>query len=283
MQIVGPVANEFQEAEAVAEEILQIREQHPDTPWKEFAVLYRTNIQSRLYEEALAEHDIPCQVVGDVHFYESRDVKVVLDYLRTTLDTSDSSIWAPLLNRPMRFLASSTVNELRSRGWEAVVQHPKCQPFVQTIEQLKAHPSPVEAIGWLLHTHPTVVRSQDEDEPIKWMDSLLDSAFRHKTVAQFIRHVDWLIERSKTPVQDAVQLSTIHRSKGLEYDTVFIGGLAEGILPYKKAVAGEALREETRLCYVAITRARENLFLMTASQYGGKPREMSRFVQILMP
>ena len=275
------VDNETEEAKLVADEMQKLHERFPDTPWREYAILYRTNIQSRAYEEALAEHDIPYQVVGDVHFYENRDVKTILDYLRTTQDTSDTTLWVPLMNRPLRYISQHVIKEVERGGWDAVVKHPKCRSFVDTIEQLRKRHNPAQAIQWLVNTYPSIVRSQDDDEPIKWVDSLITSASKHKTVPEFLRFVEWVIEKSKTPTKDSVTLSTIHRSKGLEYETVFVVGLAEGLLPHKKSVAGEPLREETRLCYVAITRAKENLFLLAAKNYGGKPRDLSRFIRAL--
>jgi DNA helicase-2/ATP-dependent DNA helicase PcrA len=93
--------------------------------------------------------------------------------------------------------------------------------------------------------------------------------------------VDWVIEKSKEPKDDAVTLSTIHGSKGLEWWTVFVVDLVEGILPHRKSLKGQSLREETRLCYVAITRSKENLYLMAAEQYGGESVELSRYIRVL--
>ncbi|MCL6598918.1 MAG: UvrD-helicase domain-containing protein [Alicyclobacillus macrosporangiidus] len=275
------VETDVEEARFVAEEIERMRKRHPDVPWHEYAVLYRTNIQSRVYEEALAERGIPYHVVGDTHFYEHRDVQVILDYLRTTQDTSDPSVWGHLLNRPKRFIPISVAREVQQAGWEAVVQHEKCRSFVHTIESLKKIPNPGKAIQWLVQTQKGLIRQQDEDEPIKWVDALIASASRYRTIPEFLRFVDWIIEKSKEPKDDAVQLMTIHKSKGLEWTTVFVAGLAEGLLPHKKSRAGESLREETRLCYVAITRAKENLYLLAAKQYGDKERQLSRFVKAL--
>lgn len=275
------VKTDTEEARFVASEIAQLRKLSPDTPMNEYAILYRTNIQSRLYEEALAELEIPYQVVGDSHFYEHRDVKVLLDYLRTTHDTSDSSMWGPLMNRPKRFIPYAVVKEVVHVGWDAMTQHPKCRPFVVAIEGLRKHQEPAAAIRWLVETQPGVIPQQDDDEPIKWVDSLIASAARHSTIPEFLRYVDWILERSKTPQQDAVQLLTIHRSKGLEYQTVFVVGLAEGLLPHKNATTSEAMREETRLCYVGITRAEDNLYLLAAETYGEKDRPLSRFVRVL--
>ncbi|WDL99770.1 ATP-dependent helicase [Alicyclobacillus sp. ALC3] len=278
---VVTVQTDIEEAKFVASEIADLHKRNPDVPWSEYAILYRTNIQSRVYEEALAELKIPNHVVGDVHFYENRDVKVILDYLRTTQDTSDASVWGHLLNRPRRFIPIAVVKEMQQAGWNAVAQHPKCQGFVQCVQRLKQIVEPAKAIEWLVSSQKGLIREQDEDDPIKWVDSLITSASRYRTGPEFLRYVEWIIEQSKKPKKDAVQLLTIHRSKGLEYENVFVAGLAEGLLPHNKSTTKEAIREETRLAYVAITRAKQNLYLLAANKYGDKQRAISRFVRAL--
>lgn len=278
---VVTVKSDVEEARFVANEIRQLKEQLPEVPYNEYTVLYRTNIQSRVYEEALAEQGIPYTIVGDTHFYESRDVKVILDYLRTVCDKSDPALWGPLINRPKRFVPNTVVREVQQGGWEAVQNHEKCQVFVKTITQLEKHTVPADAIRWLLESVSGLVKPHDDSEPIKWVDSLTQSATRFETVPQFLRYVNWVIERSKAPKQDAVQLMTIHRSKGLEFETVFLAGVAEGLLPHKKSMDEEGIREETRLCYVAITRARENLYLLSSEMYSDTAFEVSRYIKVL--
>lgn len=278
---VVTVKTDVEEARFVANEINQHREQSPNVQYNEFAVLYRTNIQSRVYEEALAEQGIPYQIIGDTHFYESRAVKVILDYLRTGCDKSDPALWVPLINRPKRFVPNTVVREVQEGGWEAAQNHLKCQAFVKTIQQLEEHTLPADAIRWLLESVSGLVKPHDNSEPIKWVDSLIQSASRFETVPEFLRYVEWVIEQSKTSKQDAVQLMTIHRSKGLEFETVFVAGLAEGLLPYKKSLMENEIREETRLCYVSMTRARENLYLLSSEIYSGKTFEPSQFIKVL--
>ncbi|WP_273369031.1 ATP-dependent helicase, partial [Alicyclobacillus herbarius] len=212
--------SDWGEAKFVAEEISRLHDRYPRIPWSEYAVLYRTNVQSRVYEETFAEHDIPYQVVGDKHFYENHDVKTLLDYLRITQDHSDPGVWVPLLNRPKRFISKQVIEQVKAGGWDAVMAHPKCHAFRETVEELSRYESPAEALRWLVDKHPTVVRQQDADEPVKWVDSLIQSASRYRTVPEFLRYVDWVIEKSKEPKDDAVQLMTIHKSKGLEWWTV---------------------------------------------------------------
>ncbi|KPV45662.1 ATP-dependent helicase [Alicyclobacillus ferrooxydans] len=280
VQIVT-VQSDVEEARFVANEIQQMKERWPEVPYNEYAVLYRTNIQSRVYEEALAERGIAYQIVGDSHFYESRDVKVILDYLRMVCDKSDPTLWGPLINRPKRFVPNAVVRDVQQGGWEAVKNHEKCQAFIRTITELEKHLSPADAIRWLVEAEPGLVRSQDDLEPIKWVDSLIHSATRYETIPEFLRFVDWVIEWSQSPKRDAVQLMSIHRSKGLEFETVFVTGLVEGLLPHKKSLTEEGVREETRLCYVAITRARENLYLLSSETYGDTAFEMSRYIKAL--
>ncbi|MCF8567678.1 ATP-dependent helicase [Alicyclobacillus tolerans] len=278
---VVTVQSDIDEARFIAKEIKELRAHFPDIPYSEYSVLYRTNIQSRVYEEALAEQAIPYHIVGDTHFYENCDVKVILDYLRTAQDKSDPRLWGPLINRPKRLVPQTVVREVQRGGWQVLCNHEKCQAFVKTIAQLEQHALPRDAIRWLIKLVSGIVKGQDDTEPIKWVDSLIQSASRFETVPEFLRYVDWVIERSKEPQKDTVQLMTIHRSKGLEFETVFVAGLAEGLLPHKKSLDAEGIREETRLCYVAITRARENLYLLTSEMYGGKAFEMSRYIKAL--
>ncbi len=278
---IATVKTDVEEAEFVAQEISRLHDHYPTIPWNEYAVLYRTNIQSRVYEEALDDRDIPYHVVGDSHFYESRDVKAILDYLRTTIDQSNPSTWAYLLNRPKRYIPRETVQEVAAGGWGVLLRYPRCDGFVRTIHELAHHHLPADAIQWLVDTQKGLIRAQDEEEPIRWVDSLIQAAMRFRTVPDFLRYVDRIVERSKEPKKDAVQLSTIHRSKGLEYLTVFVVGMVEGLLPHKNSLEGESLREETRLCYVGLTRAKENLYLLAAKRYGSKELPLSRYLTAL--
>lgn len=272
---------DVEEARWVAEEILRLRNRFPSIPFSEYAILYRTNIQSRVYEEALAERDIPYQILGDSHFYESRDVQVILGFLRTAQDTSDSSVWVPILNKPNRFISRAVIKEVSDGGWDVLRRHEKCQSFVKVIDQVQKRTNPGEAIEWLVKSQQGLVKMQEEDEPVRWVESLISSAKRYNTTAEFLRFVDWVVEKSKEPQSDATQLLTLHRSKGLEYTTVFLAGMVEGLLPHQKSIEDDDVLEETRLAYVGLTRSKQNLYLMAAEIYGDKKLEMSRYIRIL--
>ncbi|MHB1681270.1 MAG: ATP-dependent helicase [Bacilli bacterium] len=271
------------EAEWVANEIDVMHKRRPEMPYHEYAVLYRTNNQSRVYEEALADRNVPYQVVGDRHFYESENVQTLLRYLRTAVDTSDASVWGPILNRPFRFLSRDKIDALVKEGWPACVREPFCKSLVHVMHQLQEVQEvqkPGEALEKLVDELPDLVRQPDDEGAVRWIDSLIASARRFDTIPAFLRFVDWVIEKSKEPKEDAVQLMTIHKSKGLEFETVFLTGLVEGVLPHKNAIEEGGVDEETRLCYVAMTRAKENLVLLAAKRYGDTVLPMSRYVQV---
>ncbi|MHB1681512.1 MAG: ATP-dependent helicase [Bacilli bacterium] len=281
-EVIG-VKTDVDEAKFVADEIARLRRKSPDVPFGEYAVLYRTNTQSRIYEEALTDADLPYTIVGDQHFYETPMVQTLLRYLRTTQDTSDPDVWLPILNRPQRYIARATIEEFRGLGWSAVEADERGRTFTQTIRDLASREKPADALTWLVETQKGLVKLED-DEPLPWVESLIDAASRHETTAGFLAYVDRVIERSKEKKPDAVQLMTIHRSKGLEFHTVFVGGMVEDLLPHRKNVeeGGErAIREETRLVYVAMTRAKDNLFLLTAEQYGKRAMRPSRYIKVL--
>jgi len=271
------VRDEASEAAFIVEEI---REGHRrQVPWEEMAILYRSNLQSRIYEEMLGQADIPYQVVGDQHFYRSPVVKGLLDYLRAMQPEAPAPVWGPLLNRPKRFIPKDVVVEVTERGWHAMMEHPTCRPFSNVLRALQHIPNPSSALSWLIQHVEGLVPEETQEEP--WLESFVESAARFATIPEYLQYVDRVLERASTPKANGVRLSTVHRSKGLEFQTVFLVGMSEGLFPHHKSHSPEELREETRLCYVGITRAKENLYVLSASEYGGKPRTLSRYIQAL--
>jgi len=270
------VASDVEEARFAATEIETLRDHYPHVPWQEYAVLYRTHIQSRVYEEALADRNIPYQIVGDTHFYESKVVKTILSYLRAAQNLNNRSTWATLFHRPLWNVTEQAFRE--SITLEPLTQSEELIRFMAILEELSRNTLPSDAIRWIANALPKIVKQRDDGEPIRWMDSLISSASRFQSVPEFLRYVDFVVENSREKKSDAVQLMTIHRAKGLEFETVFVVGLSEGLLPHKKATSPESIQEETRLCYVAVSRAKENVYLLSAKSYGGREMEVSRFI-----
>ncbi|MFX4303621.1 ATP-dependent helicase [Alicyclobacillus tolerans] len=276
------VKNEVEEASFIVTEIRRRHQKHPELPWQQMAILYRSNLQSQIFEEALEEADIPYQVVGDKHFYESYVVKGLLDYLRALNPYAEPQVWGKLINRPNRKIPRSVVTEVTERGWVSMMEHPKCKPFsdvLRALGKVAEQGGPGGALQWLVQNVPELIPESMQGE--SWLDTFILSARRFGQLHEYLRYVDRMVEKGRKQKGNAVCLSTLHKSKGLEYHTVFLAGMVEGVFPHRRSTTPEELREETRLCYVGITRAKENLFLLSAKHYGGDAKVTSRFIRAL--
>jgi DNA helicase-2/ATP-dependent DNA helicase PcrA len=280
------------------------------------AILYRTNAQSRLLEEALMRSQIPYAVIGGVGFYERKEVKDVLAYLRLVANRDDSVALRRILNVPPRGIGPRTLTELETRAatervslWvalelvidEATLPARVTQPlqrFRERIEELRRDaarlaPKPlIESV--LARTGYSAALaeedSQEAQDRLENLAELLSAAadFEQRaespTLSAFLDQVSLLSELDM-PKRDApVVLMTLHSAKGLEFDAVFLVGLEEGLLPHSRSVLlPDALEEERRLCYVGMTRAMERLHLSCARsrQVFGQRRvaQPSRFLE----
>jgi DNA helicase-2/ATP-dependent DNA helicase PcrA len=303
--IVRELANEHDEAAAVAREIEQLR-QAEQRRFRDFAVMYRTNAQSRPLEQRLVLHGIPYRLVGGVRFYERREVKDLLAYLRLALNPRDLIALERVINVPPRSIGQRTLDELvrLSRAqeqplWEtllaiqvgALTVSPRARGpllgFVATIQDLIAAsaelPPPaliervLERTGYRDYLQP---ESEEGAERLENIQQLMTAANEfasfspREALARFLDEVSLFTDIDQADLAaDAVTLITLHAAKGLEFPVVFIVGLEEGILPHARAIAGEeddleALEEERRLLYVGVTRAKERLFLFHAYRRG---------------
>ncbi len=299
--------DEFEEAAFVVE---RIRAQ----PGRA-AVLYRINAQSRLIEEALIRSRMAYTVIGGVGFYERREVKDVLAYLRLLQNRDDSVALRRVLNVPPRGIGPRTLAELESRAaaerlslWgalgyaldAALLPGRAAQPLqgfreiILSLAEEAARGGPralVEAVlartGYAAAL--TKEDTQESQDRLENLAELLGAAADFEArvpggnLAGFLDQVS-LISELDIPRRDAeVVLMTLHAAKGLEFDSVFLVGMEEGLLPHSRSVGvQEALEEERRLCYVGMTRAMERLFLTSARsrQVFGQRRiaEPSRFL-----
>jgi len=279
------------------------------------AVLYRMNSQSRLFEEALMRAGVPYEVWGGVGFYERREVKDLLAYLRLIANPRDPMALRRVVNVPPRGIGDRTVQELervaRERGistWEAlaVVEGEALLParatqplrrFREMLEVLRAE-APSLGLKDLLTrvlevTGYAAALAQDEShesqDRLENLAELLSAAADYQaredspSLAGFLDRVSLLSDVDKAKDDAPVVLMTLHSAKGLEFDAIFLVGLEEGLVPHARSLArGDALEEERRLCYVGMTRARERLHLTWAQSRSvfGQRRlsEPSRFL-----
>ena len=280
------------------------------------AILYRTNAQSRLLEEALMRSGIAYTVIGGVGFYARKEVKDVLAFLRLVSNSDDSVALRRVLNVPPRGIGPRTLTELETRAaaerislWQALelvideallparVTQPlqRFRELIQVLrdEAVRRTPRPlIESV--LAHTGYSAALaeedSQEAQDRLENLAELLSAAadFEQRaetpTLGAFLDQVSLLSELDMPKQEAPVVLMTLHSAKGLEFDFVFLVGMEEGLLPHSRSVlVPDALEEERRLCYVGMTRAMERLHLSCARsrQVFGQRRiaQPSRFLE----
>jgi len=301
--------DEFQEAAWVVSRISGLRDAG------RAAVLYRMNSQSRLFEEALMRAGVSYEVWGGVGFYERREVKDLLAYLRLIANPRDPMALRRVVNVPPRGIGDRTVQELervarerRISTWEALavvegealLPARATQPLRRFREMLEALRGEAPSLGLkdlltrvLEVTGYAAALAQEEShesqDRLENLAELLSAAADYEaredspSLAGFLDRVSLLSDVDKAKDDAPVVLMTLHSAKGLEFDAIFLVGLEEGLVPHARSLArGDALEEERRLCYVGMTRARERLHLTWAQSRSvfGQRRlsEPSRFL-----
>jgi DNA helicase-2/ATP-dependent DNA helicase PcrA len=281
----------------------------------EIAVCYRINAQSRVLEEAFMRFGIPYQLVGGTRFYERREVKDALAYVRLARNSADRVALERIVNVPARGIGEKTVAELRawaeSRGgtlWEAVGAadaNPNLAPraraalgaFADLMRGLMtlAAAEPPSAVFDAVYERSglqSMIQDGTDDGEERWTNLLelrnhaaeFDELAVPEGLARFLEEVALISDQDTLEDRpERVTLITLHAAKGLEFPVVFIVGLEEGLLPHKRALEDEReLEEERRLAYVGMTRAKDRLFLVHArhrSTWGvGAAAEASRFL-----
>ncbi len=301
--------DEFEEAAWVVARIAALRGEG------RVAVLFRMNAQSRLFEEALLRERLPYLVVGGVGFYARKEVKDLLSYLRLIQNPRDPVAFRRVLNVPPRGIGSRTEEEIdrlaAERGippWEALailVDEAKIparatQPlarFRELIEGFRGEAPTLSLKGLLERVlagsgYAAALAQEDTQESqdrLENLAELLSAAADYEqreespTLTGFLDRTALLSDADQIKDDAPVLLMTLHAAKGLEFPSVFLVGLEEGLIPHSRSLTGpEALEEERRLCYVGMTRAMEHLYLTRAQsrQVFGQRRlaEPSRFL-----
>lgn len=242
--------------------------------YKDFAILYRTNAQSRTLEESLLRTGMPYMLVGGTRFYERKEVKDVLAYMRLIGNPADSVSLKRIINTPPRGIGPAALRELKNPE-----SQPKIMQFLKLLEELRVKSVNVPSVdvidlvtqltGYLTWLNDGTPEGLSRIENVKELRSV---AVEFPALDEFLENVA-LIEREYVPadrpkdneIRNAVTLMTLHAAKGLEFEVVFIVGLEEGILPHSRSVLEkDQLEEERRLAYVGITRAKRQLYLTYA-------------------
>jgi DNA helicase-2/ATP-dependent DNA helicase PcrA len=303
--------DERHEAERIVARIRGLRREHA---LEEFAILYRTNAQSRALEEALARHELPYIVVGGTRFYDRKEVKDVLAYLRALINPRDDVSLKRIVNTPPRDIGRTTLDTVQdvarkdSASLERAMRKAidmglvggraarALEAFMTLMADLRAElqagpPSRlvaavIERTRFAAHLEKSA--PGDAASRVENLEELVSAVAAYDGASDglqgFLDRTALLSETENVQGTSGIRLMTLHSAKGLEFPVVFIGGLEENLFPHSRASEEhDDIEEERRLLYVGMTRARERLILTRALQrrlFGEPtPAEPSRFLR----
>ncbi|MBU0705775.1 UvrD-helicase domain-containing protein [Patescibacteria group bacterium] len=307
--------SETEEADWVAREIEKLM-RLKEVSLKDIVVLYRTNAQSRILEEAFLRHGLPYKVIGGVKFYARKEIKDILAYLRVIHNPNDTDSLLRIINTPSRRIGQGTIHKLQAFGLERSLSLAEVLNHIQMVDEVKGATKEALVSFWQmiinfqkraqdLHVseflrqivkqidfkkHLTEDGTEEGEMRYENVMELISVATKYDetepelSLAYFLEEVSLVADTDQiTDDISNVTLMTLHSVKGLEYPYVFIVGCEENIFPHSRALFEEAgMEEERRLMYVGVTRAMHKLYLLAAKQrmlYGDyQSNPLSRFI-----
>ena len=292
--------NGYEEARGIAEDIAH-RHLHDRKDYSDFAILYRTNAQSRSLEEKLIEKNIPYRIYGGINFYARREIKDILAYLKTIDNARDDLAVKRILNVPKRGIGAASVAKVDDYAYENDITFyvalrqakevpglqravSKVEGFVTQIEILKSKSQYIgvgklieeiiETVGYSDYIDTESESDEQATERPQNIDELISKAVQYEetvdepSLSGFLEEVALVADIDNLDENnDMVSLMTIHSAKGLEFPIVYLAGMEDGLFPsYMSISTGDEsdIEEERRLCYVGITRAKETLIMSAA-------------------
>ncbi|MGC9099671.1 MAG: ATP-dependent helicase [Caldisericum sp.] len=302
--------DELDEARFVVNKIKTLKEEKGYRN-KDFAVLYRTNFQSRAFEEYLIQEGIPYQVIGGQKFYGRAEIKDIIAYLTIVNNPNDNISFKRIVNIPPRKIGEKTIEELEKISGEnekslfesiedylKIKESKPLKEFYELIKELQelslTLPLPrfveevVSKTKYIKYLQEKFKEESDERiGNVKEFENMVINFTRETedaNLSTLLTQISLITSIDESKEDDRVSLMTLHAAKGLEFPVVFLVGLEEGLLPHFRSLeTTKDIEEERRLCYVGITRAKEQLFLIYAlrrSKFGSlNPTKTSRFLQ----
>ena len=310
--------NEYDEGSFIVQQINHLKREEY-FKYSDFAVLYRMNTQSRAIEDIFNREGIPYKIVGGLKFYERKEIKDIISYLRLIQNPADNLSLKRIINEPKRGIGKASlenIEELANRTEQSMYEVIKnadqyglnrvflnSREFVNLIEEMRAKKDEIELselITSILKKSGYTKALEDEknieaENRIANLDEFLNVAIEFEeesadnTLSEFLEGITLSSDLDNMEEsEDTVTLMTLHSAKGLEFPAVFLVGLEEGVFPgYKSIGEPKELEEERRLCYVGITRAKQYLFLTFSKQrtvFGSTScNPVSRFLKEIPP
>jgi len=271
--MIYEATNEHDESDFIVNRITNIKYLYPDLNFSDFAVLYRTNAQSRVLEEVFLHQSIPYVLIGGTRFYERKEIKDILAYLKVLANSNDS-------------VSLKRIEKLGKGRFAKFLEFQK-----KEIEDKKTIEIMDEALKETGYLSLYDEKDEEDRQRLENIKELRSVALEFTNLIQFLENVS-LVEQEYMPdhpgqlkedKKNAVSLMTLHGAKGLEFPIVFMIGMEEGLFPHSRALMNkDDLEEERRLCYVGMTRAKQKLFLSFAKKrlfFGQRTSNtVSRFV-----
>jgi DNA helicase-2/ATP-dependent DNA helicase PcrA len=295
--------------------IEQIDSDRTKVSLKEMAILYRTNAQSRPFEEQLRRKNIPYQIVGGISFYQRKEIKDLMAYLKLIANPKDDVACERIINYPKRGIGDKTVSDMAALAAQqqksmyeiavAASSYPelsgkakRIEPFVTLVEKFRARvdTDPIDILAEELVTDLKLIEELRAEDPVigeakvENIEAFIEGAaeFAHgraeSSLREYLAEISLFSDTDQyREIEEKITMMTIHSAKGLEYETVFIVGLEEGLFPLQRTMVDPMeLEEERRLFYVASTRARKQLYLSSATvrfRFGEVEHIPSRFIK----
>lgn len=306
---IHPVMDDREEARLIADQI--DRHIGKGGRYDNCAVLVRTAAQTRGIEEKFVQSGVPYQMMGGLRFYERKEIRDALAYLRLVHDERDSLAFERIINVPKRGIGASTVKSVADYGrahnmpsltaarsgvddgWLSTRVTGNLRPFLAHIDrwrELLEQATPDALMETILEESGYMDMLRDSKEAdakgrIENLKELVRALQEYADVTAFLEHVSLVMDREEE-LEDAVKIATVHAAKGLEFDIVYLPGFEDGLFPHQRSLNEEGekgIEEERRLAYVAITRARKRLVISYAASrrmYGSfQPCAASRFLE----
>ncbi len=259
--------------------------------YNDFVILYRTNAQSRIFEEVLMQKNIPYRLIGALRFYERKEIKDILAFLKLILNIDDKVSLKRIINVPPRGIGAKT--QIPNDKFQI---NPKIQNFNQMMEEFRIVvkdiklPELIDIVVQKTGYKDWILDGTEEGEMrYENIEELKSVAQRADSLEEFLENVTLVSDIDNYDRQaDAITLMTLHNAKGLEFPIVFMVGMEEGLFPHSRSMMEPAeLEEERRLCYVGMTRAQKRLYLTYAAArmiYGAtSANSPSRFLADIPP
>lgn len=300
---VYETASDQEEGYSVINKIKLLHE-HEHLDFNSFAILYRTNSQSRVFEEALRKNNLPYIIYGGLSFYKRKEIKDVIAYFRLVVNHDDEEAFKRVVNYPARGIGKTTLSKLvecanyAGKSVWTVIDEPKTYGLnvsKATLDKLRAFKDMIDGFTQMAEVKDVYelgreiimkagisadlyadmseegkVRQENLEELVSAMSNFLqdkvEEGNEHRFLVDYLSEVSLMsdVDATEDGNSDSVKLMTIHAAKGLEFHTVFIVGMEEDLFPSKRALSPKAIEEERRLFYVAITRAEKYCFISYA-------------------